>query len=250
MWRIGKGRHNFLFALRFFFSSQPQIFFQSIKSTALLPAECQENNAKLCWRPKILVHYFCSLKGSFHSKSLIVDLGATISICSRKSTLVLQKVLLLSRKTLFPSAKRKRKNSDSLDGKVTFDAVTSLMCTIYVAFLCPENRAEFCNITIPLCSAAAAYMTIWRLQSSLPFSHGFYMNLNGLARKMHGACLIRLLSGKMPLNGKKKKLKGPLGTLQKTYLLTYYTLVGNVKNMSHFSKYYEELRVCVERYFW
>ena len=200
--------------------------------------------------PKILVHYFCSLKGSFHSKSLIVDLGATISICSRKSTLVLQKVLLLSRKTLFPSAKRKRKNSDSLDGKVTFDAVTSLMCTIYVAFLCPENRAEFCNITIPLCSAAAAYMTIWRLQSSLPFSHGFYMNLNGLARKMHGACLIRLLSGKMPLNGKKKKLKGPLGTLQKTYLLTYYTLVGNVKNMSHFSKYYEELRVCVERYFW
>ena len=237
MWRIGKGRHNFLFALRFFFSSQPQIFFQSIKSTALLPAECQENNAKLCWRPKILVHYFCSLKGSFHSKSLIVDLGATISICSRKSTLVLQKVLLLSRKTLFPSAKRKRKNSDSLDGKVTFDAVTSLMCTIYVAFLCPENRAEFCNITIPLCSAA--YMTIWRLQSSLPFSHGFYMNLNG-ARKMHGACLIRLLSGKMPLNGKKKKLKGPLGTLQKTYLLTYYLPWLEMSKLSHFSKYCEE----------
>ena len=27
MWRIGKGRHNFLSALRFFSSSQPQIFF-------------------------------------------------------------------------------------------------------------------------------------------------------------------------------------------------------------------------------
>ena len=156
-----KGTTQFPFCPKVFLLLPTTDFFSVHKIHGTFTSECQENNAKLCWRPKILVHYyFCSLKGSFHSKSLIVDLGATISICSRKSTLVLQKVLLLSRKTLFPSAKRKRKNSDSLDGKVTFDAVTSLMCTIYVAFLCPENRAEFCNITIPLCSAAAAYMTI------------------------------------------------------------------------------------------
>ena len=71
------------------------------------------------------------------------------------------------------------------------------------------------------------------------------MNLNG-ARKMHGACLIRLLSGKMPLNGKKKKLKGPLGTLQKTYLLTYYTLVGNVKKCHIFQNIMKSM--CRERF--
>ena len=89
MWRIGKrGTTQFPFLpwAQSPSSSPTADFFQSIKSTHFyLFLLCQE---KLSVRHWMSVFMLLSLKSSSKtcSKSMIVDLGATISICSRKST--------------------------------------------------------------------------------------------------------------------------------------------------------------------
>ena len=86
MWRIGKrGRHNFLFCPEPKVLLLPQIF-SVHKIHTFLPYSVVPR--KVSVRHWMSVFMLLSLKSSSKtcSKSMIVDLGATISICSRKST--------------------------------------------------------------------------------------------------------------------------------------------------------------------